>query len=252
MAITITTEVSATGIHVIFSRSRVTKSSHADFRAFRGDGDDSMGHYGTLYHQLAACALTVALLSLTPSAIAAEKDKRNMIILSDGQIGEMFRMLDHNKDGRVSLEELFLAIKSGKLGLLHSEPGCRAFMKAADSNADGYISMKEFTGYVRKREADLHRVFDEIDKDGDGKLSVTELKAYLERALVKKVSLDDAAMLMRKIDTDMSGSIELDELVRATLFSVTPFSEAFNAWKEYVYNLFFPRPKVTRTSNSKS
>jgi Ca2+-binding EF-hand superfamily protein len=195
-------------------------------------------------------ALAIALLAATvPSAIAAEKAKPNMI-LSDGQISEMFKMLDADKDGKVSLEELFLAIKSGKLGLLHSETGCRAFMKAADSNADGHISMKEFTQYVRKREADLTKVFKEIDKDGDGKLSTAELRTYLERALVKKVSLDDAAMLMRKIDTDKSGSIELGELVRATLFSVTSFSEAFDAWKDYVYHLFFPRQTVRRTDLS--
>ena len=169
------------------------------------------------------------------------------MILSDKQIIEMFKMLDLDKDGKVSLEELFLAIKSGKLGLLHSEAGCRVFLKAADTNNDGFISIKEFSSYVRKREADLVKLFNEIDKDGDGKLTTAELRTYMERALVKKVSNDDAAMLMRKVDTDKSGSVEIEELVRATLFSATSFSEAFDSWKDYVYHMFFPRQSVRRS-----
>lgn len=73
----------------------------------------------------------------------------------------------------------------------------------------------------------------------------------MEKALSKKVSYDDASMLMRKIDVDKSGSVEVEELVLATLFSATSFSEAFNSWKDHVYHMFFPRQSVRRTTATK-
>ena len=45
--------------------------------------------------------------------------------------------------------------------------------EAIDQNADGFISAAEVT--LRK---DLEQQFKEVDKDGDGQLSLTEYQAY--------------------------------------------------------------------------
>lgn len=222
---------------------------------FGRDDDSNEGSSSPIFHHSAvvfsiAVSLLVSapILIVPPAAIAAKKEAVSHI-LSEGQINEMFKMLSMNPSGKISLESLLEAVRNGKLGLLHSESGCRAFMTKADLNKDGLISSKEFHSYVKKREAELIKLFSEIDKDGDGRLSTSELQKYMERALSKKVSLDDASMLMRKIDSDKSGSVEAKELLLATMYESASFAEAFESWRDHVYHLFFPR-QVVRRSNT--
>lgn len=55
------------------------------------------------------------------------------------------------------------------------------FFKSRDRNGDGTVTLKEFIGNPKGRNVPaLTRRFDQFDSNGDGKLSLNELKAYAE------------------------------------------------------------------------
>lgn len=71
-------------------------------------------------------------------------------------------------------------------------------------------SITEFRVFVEETEAQLLTLFNKIDKDGDGKISKTELKAAFKRAslAVPQQKLD---RFVSEFDRDGSGTITFDE-----------------------------------------
>ncbi|KAK2652441.1 hypothetical protein Ddye_012297 [Dipteronia dyeriana] len=57
---------------------------------------------------------------------------------------------------------------------------------------------------------EVRKVFNKFDKNGDGKISVDELKDIL-RALGTKPSAEEVKRIMQEIDKDGDGYIDLDE-----------------------------------------
>ncbi|MER7753997.1 EF-hand domain-containing protein [Kitasatospora sp. NPDC097643] len=56
---------------------------------------------------------------------------------------------------------------------------------------------------------DVKRQFDEIDTDGNGTISLEELKDYLQKD--PKVTDENAAAIIRYADENSDGQIDLDE-----------------------------------------
>lgn len=86
--------------------------------------------------------------------------------------GQMFDKLDADKNGAVSKEEFAAARKDhdGKKGMRGGRRGMM-LLKMADTNKDGAISRDEFAAAHAK-------MFDAADADKDGKLTPAERKAH--------------------------------------------------------------------------
>ncbi|GLT78160.1 hypothetical protein SLA2020_497060 [Shorea laevis] len=127
---------------------------------------------------------------------------------------EMFKSMDTDNSGTVTLEEL----KAGfpKLGTKLSESEVRQLLEAADVDGNGTIDYIEFitaTMHMNRmeREDHLFTAFQYFDKDNSGYITVDEL----EQAL-KRYNMGDEKTIkeiISEVDTDKDGRINYDEFV---------------------------------------
>ncbi|KAK3161321.1 hypothetical protein QOZ80_1BG0075650 [Eleusine coracana subsp. coracana] len=137
--------------------------------------------------------------------------------LSDEEImglKEMFRSLDTDNSGTITLDEL----RSGlpKLGTKISESEIRQIMEAADVDGNGTIDYAEFisaTMHLNRLEKEDHilKAFEYFDKDHSGYITVDEL----EEALKKYDMGDDKTIkeIIAEVDSDNDGRINYQEFV---------------------------------------
>ncbi|ONM40121.1 Calcium-dependent protein kinase 3 [Zea mays] len=137
--------------------------------------------------------------------------------LSDEEImglKEMFRSLDTDNSGTITLEEL----RSGlpKLGTKISESEIKQLMEAADVDGNGTIDYAEFisaTMHLNRLEKEdrILKAFEYFDKDHSGYITVDEL----EEALKKYDMGDDKTIkeIIAEVDTDHDGRINYQEFV---------------------------------------
>ncbi|KAM0979717.1 hypothetical protein ACFX13_015806 [Malus domestica] len=130
-------------------------------------------------------------------------------------IRDMFTLMDTDKDGRVTYEELKLGLH--KVGSQLAEPEIKMLMEVADVDGNGVLDYGEFaavTIHLQKMENDEHlrRAFVFFDKDGSGYIELGELRESLqdESGETDTEVLND---IMREVDTDKDGRISYDEFV---------------------------------------
>jgi Ca2+-binding EF-hand superfamily protein len=103
---------------------------------------------------------------------------KNQYRLPESRIKAMFDALDQDQNGTIELSELLLAVREGRLGLIHSEKACKEFMDAVavgnlgSGDAHDFIEYDAFNAYMRQREAVLASMFAVIDENGDGEISI--------------------------------------------------------------------------------
>ncbi|KAG8069177.1 hypothetical protein GUJ93_ZPchr0005g15653 [Zizania palustris] len=127
---------------------------------------------------------------------------------------EMFKSLDTDNSGTITLEELRAGLP--KLGTKISESEIRQLMEAADVDGDGTIDYVEFisaTMHVNRLEKEDHiyKAFEYFDKDHSGFITVDELEEAL-----KKYDMGDEATIkeiIAEVDTDHDGRINYQEFV---------------------------------------
>lgn len=129
---------------------------------------------------------------------------------------EMFQKLDSDCNGFLNGAELIELIKY--LGWSHSEAAKIAprILVATDHDADGRISFDEFSAMwqamaLSNDDQFVHAVFDALDSNGDGEISLEELKEVL------KNDVDGAttAQIFTEVDLDRNGKITFDEFKTA-------------------------------------
>uniref|UniRef100_A0A0A9DH90 non-specific serine/threonine protein kinase n=1 Tax=Arundo donax TaxID=35708 RepID=A0A0A9DH90_ARUDO len=130
-------------------------------------------------------------------------------------IRDMFALMDTDKDGRVTLQELKAGLR--KVGSKLAEPEMELLMEAADVNGNGYLDYGEFvavTIHLQRLSNDDHlrTAFLFFDKDSSGYIERAELADALAD---DSGHTDDAALnnVLREVDTDKDGRISFDEFV---------------------------------------
>ncbi|CAD6226687.1 unnamed protein product [Miscanthus lutarioriparius] len=136
--------------------------------------------------------------------------------LSEDEIAglrEMFKMLDTDNSGQITLEELKSGLKRIGANLKDSE--ITTLMEAADIDNSGSIDYGEFlaaTLHLNKveREDNLLAAFSYFDKDGSGYITHDELQKACEEFGIEDAHLED---IIRDIDQDNDGRIDYNEFV---------------------------------------
>lgn len=130
-------------------------------------------------------------------------------------IRQLFESFDLNGDGRLSIEELRAGIEkySGELKMDAIE-----IMKNCDLDNNGFIEFSEFLAAVCNKRIEMTKLqlkaaFDAIDTDGSGKLSKVEIR----QALVGMTSEKSISDLVKNMDLNGDGEIDLDEFTNAIL-----------------------------------
>ncbi|KAG5238544.1 calcium-dependent protein [Salix suchowensis] len=127
---------------------------------------------------------------------------------------EMFRGIDTDNSGTITLEELKQGL--AKQGTKLSEYEVKQLMEAADADGNGSIDYDEFitaTMHLNRmdREEHLYTAFQHFDKDNSGYITTEEL----EQALLDFGMHDgrDIREIISEVDADNDGRINYDEFV---------------------------------------
>ena len=130
------------------------------------------------------------------------------------ELKDLFKQLDVNGDGSLSLEEL----KKGLAGKANGD-NILDLLRSADTDGSGEINYTEFLAAtidqtVFMREDYLRTTFRLFDKDGSGKIDNEEVVALLQGDEIGNlVSQDAIGKAMAEIDQNGDGEIDFEEFM---------------------------------------
>ncbi|CAL0299469.1 unnamed protein product [Lupinus luteus] len=124
---------------------------------------------------------------------------------------EMFRMIDTDNSGQITLEELKNGLE--RVGSVLKDSEINWLMQAADVDNSGTIDYGEFIAamiHLNKvqKEDHLFAAFSYFDKDGSGYITKDELQQACVQFGLKDDHLDD---IIREVDKDNDGLIDYSE-----------------------------------------
>ncbi|KAM6571454.1 calcium-dependent protein kinase 20 [Cannabis sativa] len=124
---------------------------------------------------------------------------------------EMFKMIDADNSGQITLEELKNGLERVGANLKDSE--ISGLMQAADINNSGTIDYGEFVAAMLhlnkiQKEDHLYAAFSYFDKDGSGYITPDELQQVCDKFGLENVQLDD---IISEVDQDNDGRIDYNE-----------------------------------------
>eukprot|EP00440_Ansanella_granifera_P005419 gb/GFBE01005881.1/.p1 GENE.gb/GFBE01005881.1/~~gb/GFBE01005881.1/.p1 ORF type:complete len:702 (+),score=170.27 gb/GFBE01005881.1/:1-2106(+) len=140
------------------------------------------------------------------------------------ELQELFKSADKDGSNSLSFSEMTAVLREGNPSLTDRE---LAFLfREIDSDGNLQVDLKEFTRYVNKKGAEAKiqtpkekdkgrkakEEFRKMDKDGDGTLSLEEMKLLLRKGN-PRMSDEELQLLFASIDDDDSGTLEFDEFV---------------------------------------
>ena len=115
---------------------------------------------------------------------------------------EEFHALDTDGSGTLTLDEIRAGLR--QKGLPCSEDVLERFMRQADTNGDGHITVHEFVRFSQEREEAVIASYAAIDSRGDGRLTRDGLR-HGAQALGFKIANEQLRTLIECADTDNDG-----------------------------------------------
>lgn len=126
---------------------------------------------------------------------------------------QMFKMIDVDNSGQITLEELKNGLERVGANLRDSE--IISLMQAADVDNSGTIDYGEFVAAMLhlnkiEKEDHMYAAFSYFDKDGSGYITKDELQQACEKFGMGDVHLDE---IIHEVDQDNDGRIDYNEFV---------------------------------------
>ncbi|XP_027175730.1 calcium-dependent protein kinase 20 [Coffea eugenioides] len=137
---------------------------------------------------------------------------------------QMFKMIDVDNSGQITLEELKNGLERVGANLRDSE--IISLMRAADVDNSGTIDYGEFVAAMLhlnkiQKEDHMYAAFSYFDKDGSGYITKDELQQACEKFGMGDVHLDE---IIHEVDKDNDGRIDYNEF--AAMMQDTGFGRA--------------------------
>ncbi|KAL3696698.1 hypothetical protein R1sor_010774 [Riccia sorocarpa] len=155
----------------------------------------------------------------------------HLLELERDRLTEAFRIIDRNRDGKISEEDLGAMWK--RLGNKISSKELRLMIQEADKNGDGVLDLEEFLEFFTgmgvqpeiddpiQHQDDIRLAFHLSSFARDGLISAAELQTFMKKVRVRKISAADSAAMIRSVDSDGDGLItfsEFQKLMTSTIF----------------------------------
>ncbi|CAM8979443.1 unnamed protein product [Rhodiola kirilowii] len=134
------------------------------------------------------------------------------------ELKRVFQMFDRNGDGRITQKELNDSLQN--LGIYIPDKELTLMIDKIDANGDGCVDIDEFGELYQslmdereeEGEEDVREAFNVFDQNGDGFISVEELRSVLGSLGLKQGrSVEDCKKMIAKVDADGDGRVDFDE-----------------------------------------
>ncbi|KAF8353797.1 cal-5, partial [Pristionchus pacificus] len=130
--------------------------------------------------------------------------------IKDDDLRGIFKEFDLNGDGYIQKDELKAVMQ--KMGQSPTDEELEAMFLAADKDNDGNIDFTEFLtiAHANPLSLSLRSVFDELDVDGDGHITRSELRTAFQR-MGHALSDQDIKAIYKHVDVNNDGKINFQE-----------------------------------------
>ncbi|KAL8133668.1 calmodulin-like protein 3 [Apium graveolens] len=132
------------------------------------------------------------------------------------ELRKVFEMFDHNGDGRITKQELNQSLEN--MGIFIPDQELSQMIEKIDVNKDGCVDIDEFGDLyqtimnTREEEEDMKEAFSVFDQNGDGFITVEELKSVLASLGLKQGRTEeDCKTMIKKVDVDGDGRVNYNE-----------------------------------------
>jgi len=132
-------------------------------------------------------------------------------------VQDFFKAADTDGDGKITVEELFNALKQNDPDITMSD--VKSIMHAVDADNDGNCSYDELLSSriarkLQSSEDRLRKVFKLLDFDNSGTISAKELKGALDSIELDAAMSDDKCdELIKECDENGDGEIDFEEFI---------------------------------------
>ncbi|XVF29362.1 hypothetical protein REPUB_Repub15cG0114500 [Reevesia pubescens] len=136
--------------------------------------------------------------------------------MDGAELKRVFQMFDKNGDGRITKKELNDSLEN--LGIFIPDVELTQMIENIDVNGDNCVDIDEFGELYQSlmddkdEEEDMKEAFNVFDKNGDGYISVDELRSVLVSLGLKQgKTVEDCKRMIMKVDVDGDGRVNFKE-----------------------------------------
>ncbi|KAL5990931.1 Calmodulin-like protein 3 [Asimina triloba] len=136
--------------------------------------------------------------------------------MDPAELRRVFQMFDRNGDGRITKRELSDSLEN--LGIYIPDKDLTAMIEKIDVNGDGCVDITEFGALYqtimdeKDEEEDMREAFNVFDQNGDGFITVEELRSVLASLGLKQGrTMEDCKKMITKVDVDGDGRVNFKE-----------------------------------------
>lgn len=150
--------------------------------------------------------------STSTSKSGGDKEKgSNEGSLNNNDYHSLFKKLDINRSGEITLQDFKKALKDLKHPLSESPEMIKKIFDSFDSNQDKVIDFNDFKLYLTTTDDQILKGFNKIDQDNDGRLNKADFVHYLKKTLNLSPSDSKIDLIFKQIDYKNDGYVTYDE-----------------------------------------